>query len=113
MHLLIFFSPLLTLFYALIDVKVLEQYQIYGDGILGTYGNNRPNVRDVIKVQYIFMALLDMYNRSLALDYCSMLRKGRDLIELSEIYFFLIIVFQCPIITHQVPLMMKFCNKHN
>ncbi|KAF2319548.1 hypothetical protein GH714_016925 [Hevea brasiliensis] len=29
--------------------QVLEQYQIYGDGILGTYGNNRPNVRDVIK----------------------------------------------------------------
>lgn len=96
MHLLIFFSPLLTLFYALIDVKVLEQYQIYGDGILGTYGNNRPNVRDVIKVQYIFMALLDMYNRSLALDYCSMLRKGRDLIELSEIYIFFNYCFSVP-----------------
>ncbi|XP_057978614.1 uncharacterized protein LOC131165019 isoform X2 [Malania oleifera] len=29
--------------------QVLEQYQIYGDSILGTYGSNRPNVRDVVK----------------------------------------------------------------
>ncbi|KAJ4711610.1 tRNA-dihydrouridine synthase [Melia azedarach] len=29
--------------------QVLEQYQIYGDAILGTYGNNKPNVRDVMK----------------------------------------------------------------
>ncbi|XP_044487729.1 tRNA-dihydrouridine(20/20a) synthase-like isoform X2 [Mangifera indica] len=29
--------------------QVLEQYQVYGDSILGTYGNNRPNVRDVMK----------------------------------------------------------------
>ncbi|XP_020532900.1 tRNA-dihydrouridine(20/20a) synthase isoform X2 [Jatropha curcas] len=29
--------------------QVLEQYQAYGDAVLGTYGNNRPNVRDVVK----------------------------------------------------------------
>ncbi|KAL5827375.1 hypothetical protein ACOSQ3_019216 [Xanthoceras sorbifolium] len=29
--------------------QVLEQYQVYGDAILGRYGNNRPNVRDVMK----------------------------------------------------------------
>ncbi|EEF44623.1 tRNA-dihydrouridine(20/20a) synthase isoform X2 [Ricinus communis] len=29
--------------------QVLEQYQAYADAILGTYGNNRPNVRDVVK----------------------------------------------------------------
>ncbi|XP_050210036.1 uncharacterized protein LOC126660521 isoform X2 [Mercurialis annua] len=29
--------------------QILEQYQAYGDAILGTYGNNRPNVRDVVK----------------------------------------------------------------
>ncbi|KAK3016160.1 hypothetical protein RJ639_007700 [Escallonia herrerae] len=29
--------------------QVLEQYQVYGDSILGKYGLNRPNVRDVVK----------------------------------------------------------------
>ncbi|CAI0393855.1 unnamed protein product [Linum tenue] len=29
--------------------QILEKYQVYGDAILGTYGNDRPNVRDVIK----------------------------------------------------------------
>ncbi|WCJ18500.1 tRNA-dihydrouridine(20/20a) synthase [Euphorbia peplus] len=29
--------------------QVLEEYQAYGDAILGTFGNNRPNIRDVIK----------------------------------------------------------------
>ncbi|KAK3030787.1 hypothetical protein RJ639_035452 [Escallonia herrerae] len=29
--------------------QVLEQYQVYGDSILGKYGPNRPNVRDVVK----------------------------------------------------------------
>ncbi|KDO83437.1 hypothetical protein CISIN_1g013784mg [Citrus sinensis] len=29
--------------------QVVEKYQIYGDAILGTYGNNRPHVRDVMK----------------------------------------------------------------
>lgn len=29
--------------------QVLEKYQVYGDAILGTYGNNRPHVRDVMK----------------------------------------------------------------
>ncbi|GMH04410.1 hypothetical protein Nepgr_006249 [Nepenthes gracilis] len=29
--------------------KVLEEFQIYGDSVLGIHGNNRPNVRDVVK----------------------------------------------------------------
>lgn len=29
--------------------KVLEKYQEYGDSIIGKHGNNRPNVRDVVK----------------------------------------------------------------
>ncbi|XP_061968201.1 uncharacterized protein LOC133691492 isoform X3 [Populus nigra] len=29
--------------------QVLEQYQVYGDAVLGTYGNSRPNIRDLIK----------------------------------------------------------------
>ncbi|KAB5520491.1 hypothetical protein DKX38_024810 [Salix brachista] len=29
--------------------QVLEQYQIYGDAVLGTFGNSRPNIRDLIK----------------------------------------------------------------
>ncbi|XP_023521321.1 uncharacterized protein LOC111789688 isoform X1 [Cucurbita pepo subsp. pepo] len=28
--------------------QVLEQYQVYGDSVLGTYGN-KPNIRDVVK----------------------------------------------------------------
>ncbi|CAN0864706.1 tRNA-dihydrouridine(20/20a) synthase [Linum grandiflorum] len=30
--------------------QVLEQYQVYADSIIGTYGNNRPSIRDVMKV---------------------------------------------------------------
>ncbi|CAN0864704.1 tRNA-dihydrouridine(20/20a) synthase [Linum grandiflorum] len=29
--------------------QVLEQYQVYADSIIGTYGNNRPSIRDVMK----------------------------------------------------------------
>ncbi|KAJ8748832.1 hypothetical protein K2173_011391 [Erythroxylum novogranatense] len=29
--------------------QVLEKYQVYGDSVLGINGNNRPNVRDVVK----------------------------------------------------------------
>ncbi|KAK4842628.1 hypothetical protein QYF36_024960 [Acer negundo] len=29
--------------------QVLEQYQVYGDAILGRYGNNKPTVRDLMK----------------------------------------------------------------
>eukprot|EP00258_Populus_trichocarpa_P047846 XP_024463865.1 uncharacterized protein LOC7482287 isoform X4 [Populus trichocarpa] len=29
--------------------QVLEQYQVYGDAVLGTYGNNRPNMRELIR----------------------------------------------------------------
>ncbi|XP_074335297.1 uncharacterized protein LOC141672574 isoform X3 [Apium graveolens] len=29
--------------------QVLEQYQKYGDSVLGKYGKNKPNVRDVVK----------------------------------------------------------------
>ncbi|CAK7330875.1 unnamed protein product [Dovyalis caffra] len=29
--------------------QVLEQYQVYGDAVMGTYGNNRPNMRELIK----------------------------------------------------------------
>ncbi|KAJ4833344.1 hypothetical protein Tsubulata_000569 [Turnera subulata] len=29
--------------------QVLEKYQVYGDGVLGTYGNGRPNIREVIR----------------------------------------------------------------
>ncbi|EOA26104.1 hypothetical protein CARUB_v10019526mg, partial [Capsella rubella] len=29
--------------------QVLEQYQVYGDSVLGTHGNGRPNVRDLVK----------------------------------------------------------------
>ncbi|XP_021890782.1 uncharacterized protein LOC110809300 isoform X2 [Carica papaya] len=29
--------------------QILEQYQEYGDSVLGIHGNNRPNVRDVAK----------------------------------------------------------------
>lgn len=31
--------------------QVLEQYQEYGDSVLGTHGNGRPNVRDLVKVE--------------------------------------------------------------
>ncbi|CAF2064022.1 unnamed protein product [Brassica napus] len=30
--------------------QVLEQYQVYADSVLGTQGNGRPNVRDLVKV---------------------------------------------------------------
>ncbi|GAB2229068.1 hypothetical protein Droror1_Dr00023203 [Drosera rotundifolia] len=30
--------------------KVLEEFQVYGDSVLGIHGNNRPNIRDVFKV---------------------------------------------------------------
>jgi tRNA-dihydrouridine synthase A len=30
--------------------QVLEQYQVYGDSVLGTHGNGRPKVRDLVKV---------------------------------------------------------------
>ncbi|KAL8171487.1 hypothetical protein V2J09_023291 [Rumex salicifolius] len=29
--------------------EVLEAYQVYGDSVVGTYGNGRPNIRDVVK----------------------------------------------------------------
>lgn len=29
--------------------QVLEKYQVYGDSVLGKYGENRPTVRDVVK----------------------------------------------------------------
>ncbi|KAM7266811.1 hypothetical protein ACFE04_008977 [Oxalis oulophora] len=29
--------------------KVLEQYQVYADSVLGKYGNNRPNIRELGK----------------------------------------------------------------
>ncbi|KAF3524773.1 hypothetical protein F2Q69_00051387 [Brassica cretica] len=29
--------------------QVLEQYQVYADSVLGTQGNGRPNVRDLVK----------------------------------------------------------------
>ncbi|XP_010545132.1 PREDICTED: uncharacterized protein LOC104817580 [Tarenaya hassleriana] len=29
--------------------QVLEQYHVYGDSVIGTHGNGRPNVRDVVK----------------------------------------------------------------
>ncbi|CAN1342444.1 tRNA-dihydrouridine(20/20a) synthase [Linum perenne] len=29
--------------------QVLEKYKVYGDSILGTYGNDRPSLRDVMK----------------------------------------------------------------
>ncbi|KAL9249488.1 tRNA-dihydrouridine(20/20a) synthase-like protein [Drosera capensis] len=29
--------------------KVLEEFQVYGDSVLGIHGNNRPNIRDVFK----------------------------------------------------------------
>ncbi|KAL8155050.1 uncharacterized protein LOC141661692 [Apium graveolens] len=29
--------------------QVLEQYQEYGDSVLGKQGNNRPNIRDIVK----------------------------------------------------------------
>ncbi|KAL8161757.1 hypothetical protein V2J09_013246 [Rumex salicifolius] len=29
--------------------EVLEEYQVYGDSVLGRHGNNKPNVRDVVK----------------------------------------------------------------
>ncbi|KAJ6315489.1 hypothetical protein OIU78_018879 [Salix suchowensis] len=34
--------------------QVLEQYQIYGDAVLGTFGNSRPNIRDLIKPLFGF-----------------------------------------------------------
>ncbi|KAG6789500.1 hypothetical protein POTOM_005600 [Populus tomentosa] len=34
--------------------QVLEQYQVYGDAVLGTYGNSRPNIRDLIKPLFGF-----------------------------------------------------------
>ncbi|KAA8515670.1 hypothetical protein F0562_018719 [Nyssa sinensis] len=37
--------------------QVLEQYQVYGDSVLGKYGSNRPNIRDVAKVGYNFLIL--------------------------------------------------------
>ncbi|GAB2300163.1 hypothetical protein Dimus_034203 [Dionaea muscipula] len=29
--------------------KVLEAFQVYGDSVIGKHGNNRPNIRDVVK----------------------------------------------------------------
>ena len=38
-------------FWCLLSVgQVLEQYQVYADSVLGTQGNGRPNVRDLVKV---------------------------------------------------------------
>lgn len=45
-----FLMSYLTLFSGFFDFQVLEQYQVYGDAVLGTYGNNRPNIRELIKV---------------------------------------------------------------
>lgn len=34
--------------------QVLEEYRVYGDAIVGSYGNNRPNIRDVVKPLFGF-----------------------------------------------------------
>ncbi|KAM7253624.1 hypothetical protein ACFE04_021778 [Oxalis oulophora] len=45
--------------------KVLEQYQVYADSILGRYGKDRPNVRDLSKwlLAFILIAIFRQLQR--------------------------------------------------
>lgn len=39
-------------------MQILKQYQVYCDSILGKYGPNKPNVRQVLKVSKVFSFIL-------------------------------------------------------